>query len=112
MVIKSSQQRVKKNPQFALLEQQSKEVKAKREDTKYNISIDKFREEQKKIREQNKKYDDLKKEIKGFNSSLLADDKLRFANDTAKAGRETRWAKNVAKDIYIYEASNVLNDLK
>ena len=55
---------------------------------------------------------DLKKEIKGFTATLLDEDKLRLASDTSKASRENRWAKNIAKDIYVYEASNVLNDLK
>jgi carboxyl-terminal processing protease len=112
LIIKNSQARVKKSPQFTLLEQQSKEVKAKKDDTSYNLNIDKYRAEQKQIREQNKKYDDLRVDIKGFSAQLMDEDKLRFGTDTAKAGRETRWAKNVAKDIYIYEASNVLNDLK
>jgi carboxyl-terminal processing protease len=112
MVIKNSQARVKKNPQFALVEQQSKEVKAKKEDTRYHLNLDKFRAEQKVLREQNKKYEDLRREIKGFNVALLEEDKMRYASDTSKTGRETRWAKNLAKDIYIFEASNVLNDLK
>ena len=112
VILKNSLSRVKKSSQFALLEQQAKEVKSKKDDSKYNLNIVKFREEQKQIREQNKKYEDLRKEIKGFNAQLLDEDILRFANDSTKAGRESRWAKNIAKDIYIYEASNVLNDLK
>ncbi|MGZ4042035.1 MAG: carboxy terminal-processing peptidase [Bacteroidia bacterium] len=111
-VIKNSQLRIKKSPQFALVEQQSKEVKAKKDDTKYNLNIDKFRAELKQYRDQNKKYEDLRKEIKGFTASLLDEDKLRIGNDTTRVGRETRWAKNISKDIYIYEASNVVSELK
>jgi carboxyl-terminal processing protease len=111
-IVKNSNNRVKKSPQFLLIEQQAKEVKAKKDDTKYNLVLTKFRAEQKQIREQNKKYDDLRKEIKGFNAQLLDEDKMRYANDTTKTGRETRWANNIAKDLYIFEASNVLNDLK
>jgi hypothetical protein len=95
-----------------LIEQQSKEVKSKKDDTKYSLKFEKFREEQKQLRTQSKKYEDLRKEIKGFNAMILEEDKLKFANDTAKAGRETRWAKNLAKDVYVHEATNVLNDLK
>jgi len=112
VVIKNSQKRLEKNTQFALVEQQAKEVKAKKDDTKYNLNLDKFRAEQRTLREQNKKYEDLRKEIKGFNASLLEEDRLRMANDTAHLGRESRWAAAVAKDIYIHEASNVINDLK
>lgn len=111
-VIKNSQKRVKASPQFALVEQQAKEIKVKKDDTKYSLNLEKFRAEQKQLRDQNKKYEDLRKEIKGFSASLLDEDKARIANDTTRTGRETRWAKAIEKDIYIHEASNVINDLK
>jgi carboxyl-terminal processing protease len=109
---KNSQTRVKKSPAFALIEQESKEVKARKDDTKYSLNLEKFKAEQKQLREQNKKYEDLRKEIKGFNVELVPEDKLRLANDTTRLGRENRWAKNLAKDIYIHEASNIMNDMK
>jgi carboxyl-terminal processing protease len=112
LVVKNSQKRVEKSPLFALVEEQAKEVKQKKDDTKYNLKLDKFRAEQKQLREQNKKYDDLRKEIKGFTAGILTEDKERMSNDTTRLGRENRWAGNVAKDIYIHEATNVINDLK
>jgi len=111
-VIKNSSARVKKSTQFALIDAQAKEVKAKKDDTKYSLNLEKYRDEQKQFREQNKKYEDLRKEIKGFSATILDEDKQKFVNDTIRLGRENRWAKNVSKDIYINEASNVLMDLK
>lgn len=111
-VEKNSHKRVTTSPQFGLIETQAKEVKLKKEDTKYNLNLATFRTEQKQLRDQNKKYEDLRKEIKGFDATLLEEDKLKFANDTSRANRENKWVKNVAKDLYIHEASNVLNDLK
>jgi len=111
VIIKKSKARVEKSSQFTLVEQQAKEVKQKKEDTKYSLNLEKFRADQKKFREQNKKYEDLKKEIKGFNAMLLDEDKQRMGSDTARLGRENRWAKAVSKDPYIYEATNVINDL-
>lgn len=107
-----SKERISKSSQFALINEQATEIKIKKEDTKYNLNIEKFRIEQKQLREKNKKYDDLRKEIKNFTASNLLVDIVRNGNDTSKAGRESRWAKNIAKDIYIYEASNVINDMK
>ncbi|MCC6372352.1 MAG: carboxy terminal-processing peptidase [Bacteroidia bacterium] len=111
-VLKNSAKRIKSSPQFELIQQQATEVKKKKDDTKYNLNFAKFRAEQKQYREQNKKYEDLRKEIKGFNAMLLDEDKQKLANDTARLGRENRWVKNLAKDIYVNEASNVINDLK
>ncbi|MDI9340518.1 MAG: carboxy terminal-processing peptidase [Sediminibacterium sp.] len=109
---KNSTARIKKSPSFALIAQESKEVKERKDDTKYSLNLDKYRAEQKQFREQNKKYDVLKKEIKGFNMELLTVDKERLTGDTTRLGRETRWAKNLSKDVYIHEASNIVNDMK
>lgn len=109
---KNSTARIKKSPSFALIAQESKEVKERKDDTKYSLNLDKYRAEQKQFREQNKKYDVLKKEIKGFNMELLSVDKERLTGDTTRLGRETRWAKNLSKDVYIHEASNIVNDMK
>ena len=111
-VLKNSQARVKKSSQFNLIEAQAKEIKAKKDDTKYSLNKEKFRAEQKQFREQNKKYDDLKKEINGFSGMLLKEDLDKFGNDTTRINRENKWLKNVTKDIYIHEATNILNDLK
>ena len=111
-VIKNSEKRVSSNAPFALIEQQSKEIKSKRDDTKYSLNLEKFRAEQKQWREQNKKYEDLRKEIKDFSATLLEEDRNKVANDTTRLGRDVRWTKNIAKDLYIYEASNVVNDLR
>jgi carboxyl-terminal processing protease len=109
---KNSSGRVKKSAAFALIEQESKDIKARKDDTKYNLHIDKYIAEQKMLREQNKKYEDLRKEIKNFNLELVPEDKERLASDTTRMGRETRWAKNLSKDVYIHEVSNIINDMK
>ncbi len=111
-VIKNSQLRVKKSSQFNLIESQAKEVKSKKDDTKYSLNLEKFRIEQKQLREQNKKYEELRKEIKGFSGELLSDDVAKFGSDTTRLNRENKWVKNISKDIYIYEATNVINDIK
>lgn len=109
---KQSDLRVKANPTFKLIETEAKELKAKKDDSKYNLAMEKYRAEQKQIREQNKKYENLRKEIKDFNAELLQVDTDRFASDTTRLGRENRWVKNLAKDIYVHEATNILSDLK
>jgi len=109
---KASEERTKKNPTFKLIETEAKELKTKRDDTKYHLSMEKYRAEQKLWRDQNKKYEDLRKEIKGFTAELLEQDKNKLTNDTARLGRETRWAKNIAKDIYIHETSNIVSGIK
>lgn len=108
---KASNERVKQSAAFKLIDAEAKELKAKKDDTKYNLKLDKYRAELKEWREQNKKYDGLKQDIKGFNASLMLFDKQRIEADTTKLNREIKWTKNISKDNYIFEASNVLNDM-
>ena len=109
---KLSEARVKANATFKLIETEAKELKAKKDDTKYNLALEKYRAEQKSWRDQSKKYEDLKKEIKDFTVDLLKVDTDRYSSDTIHLGRETRWAKNLAKDVYVHETTNILADLK
>ncbi len=109
---KGSSERVKSSSAFKLIETESKELKSKKDDTKYNLKIEKFRDEQKQLREQYKKYDDLKIDIKGFSASLSNYDKEILKADTIKLNKEIKWTKNIQKDNYIFEASNIINDMK
>jgi carboxyl-terminal processing protease len=109
---KGSAERIKSSPAFKLIETESRELKAKKDDTKYNLNIEKYRAEQKQLREQYKKYDELKVNIKNFSVELPAYDQEALKNDTTKLNRETKWAGNIQKDNYIFEASNVINDMK
>ncbi len=111
-VKKGSSERIKSSAAFKLIETESKELKAKKDDTKYNLKLEKYRAEQKQLREQYKKYDELKVDIKGFTADLPDYDKDVLKNDTTKLNREIKWTKNIQKDNYIFEASNVINDIK
>ncbi len=111
---KNSIARLKKSEAFKAVEDRSKEYKAKKDDSMVNLKLDKFRAEQKYWREQNKKYDEIKRDIKDFSATVLEEDLAanKAKADTSKIGLANRWVKNVAKDIYIYETSNILNDMK
>lgn len=109
---KLSAERVKKSKEFNLIEQEAKEVKAKKDDSKYSLNLEKFIAEAKKYKEENKKYDELKNDLKGVNVELLATDVQRLSVDTNKLSREKKWALNLKKDIYLQEATNVISDMK
>ena len=111
-VKKGSTERIKLSAAFKLIETQSKELKDKKDDTKYNLKLEKYRTEQKQLREQYKKYDELKVDIKTFTADLPSFDREILKNDTLKLNKEIKWTKNVQKDNYIFEASNVINDMK
>jgi carboxyl-terminal processing protease len=111
-VKKGNSERLKTSAAFKLIETESKELKARKDDSKYSLSLEKYRAEQKQLREQFKKYDELKVDIKGFSAELAKFDMETMKNDTTKLNRENKWVKNVQKDNYIFEATNVINDMK
>ena len=107
-----SETRVKKDKEFVLVSEEAQEYKAKKDDTKYSLNLEKYMAEAKKYKDENKKYDELRKDIKGVDVSLLNVDIQRLSNDTTKLAREKKWAGNIKKDFYLNEASNVINDMK
>lgn len=109
---KSSAERVKNSAAFKLIETEAKELKSKKDDTKYSLNYIKFRTEQKQLREQNKKYDELKSDIKGFSAEIVSADLQAMKQDTAKISKETKWVKNLTKDNYIFETSNIVSEIK
>lgn len=109
---KANAERLKTNTAFKLIDTESKEFKARRDDTKYNLKLDSYRAEAKETREKNKRYDELKLDIKGFNADLPSADKAILSSDTTKFNREKKWIANIKKDNYIFETSNILLDSK
>jgi carboxyl-terminal processing protease len=111
-VKKNSEERLKKSKEFTLVDEEAKQIKAKKDDTKYSLNLEKYAAEIKKYREENKKYEDLSKDLKGFDVSLMQVDVQRLEADTNKLNREKKWALNLKKDLYLQEATNVISDIK
>jgi carboxyl-terminal processing protease len=104
--------RVGKNKEFMLVNEEAKEFKVKKEDTKYSLNLEKYMAEAKKYKDEAQKYDELRKDIKGFDAMLVNSDIQRLADDTLKLSREKKWAANIKKDYYLQEATNVIGDMK
>jgi carboxyl-terminal processing protease len=108
---KNSEDRIKKSKSFQLIQEEAREIKAKKDDSKYSLVLDKYRKEQSTLKENNKKYDELQKEIKGFEVKLLKVDEDAMKNDSTKILREKNWVKSLKKDVYLHEASYVIGDM-
>lgn len=109
---KESEDRVKKSKSFQLIEQEAKDIKARKDDSKYNLNLDKYRAESKELKEESKKYDELKQDIKGFDVALLKLDIEAMQSDTTKLNREKNWVKNLKKDLYLHETCQIIGDMK
>jgi carboxyl-terminal processing protease len=110
--ITNSKNRISKNPQFQLIEENAKWIDSRSEENVYSLNIDKFKIAQSEIEEKAKKY----KPIVDYKNSLTFTS-LPYETDamnkdvTLKEKRE-RWHEALSKDIYVEEALNVLDDLQ
>ena len=111
-IISNSQERTSKNKSFLLVKEQSKYIRKKKDETTHSLNLIKFRNEEKKTDAETKKFEDIKPEIKNFNCILMKENNSELQNDTIKLNREKKWAESLKKDFYLYEASNVLADIK
>lgn len=105
---KLAAQSIKNNPAFKIIEKQAEEYRKRKLNTKINLQKDKFFEYQNQIRQINKEFEDNKPKFDDLRVIIPEENKIKFDIDTARAGRENRWAKNLQKDAYLYETIKVL----
>jgi carboxyl-terminal processing protease len=108
----NSKKRIHSNPAFKLVTQQAEKYKRQTDKTLLSMNLEKYRKEEKVTKDENKKFEDIYKEIPDETISNLAVDIPTIESDTQKINRNKEWLKNLKKDPYIFEATNVLNDMK
>ena len=108
----NSKARMANNKQVALIEENAKWLKAEQDETTVSLNYDVYKEEQTKDREQS----DYFKKLLDYDSKLtftsLPYEQELFTQDSVLREKRDRWHKNLAKDVYVEEAVNVLEDLK
>ncbi len=108
-----SAKRIAENNAFSTVQEKSLELKAQKNESVQSLNIDSFIKEKQEIEASNKKYEDIvAKEIAGFSIKNLTSDLKSVESDSTKMKRNKEWLKGLQKDIYLYETTNILGDLK
>ncbi len=108
----NSKSRIAKNDNFALIQKEAEELKTRRDETAVSLNLAKYIEKNKLEKERVKKYDVFKNDLKGIKSTILDVDKQAMSIDTAKLNRFVKWSDNIKKDNWVYEACQVVSDMK
>ncbi|WP_343330764.1 carboxy terminal-processing peptidase [Polaribacter staleyi] len=111
-VIYNSKQRIATDTKFKLINEYAKWLKKKQDDTSYTLNYKVFEKENaanEKDAEKFKAVFDYKSDLK-FTSPEY--EVPLFKKDTTLADKRLAWHKNLSKDVYVYEALNVLSELK
>lgn len=108
----NSKERIAHNEQFKLIEDNAKWIDSRSNENTYSLNIEKFKMAQNAIEEKAKKY----KPISQYKNSLqfvsLPSEVIETSKDSILKEKRDRWHENLAKDIYVEEALNVLDDLQ
>jgi carboxyl-terminal processing protease len=110
--IANSKKRLSQNKQFQLIDENAKWINDRSDDNSYSLQIKKFKLDQATLEADSKKYksiSDYKNELK---FSSLPYELAAMEKDTLLKEKRVRWHENLAKDIYVEEALNVLDDLQ
>lgn len=110
--IAQSNARLAKNPQVKLIEENAKWLKAQQDETEVSLNYNKYSGRQ----EKNKEKSNYFKTLSDYDSKLtfqsLKYEEELFTQDPILREKRNRWHQDLAKDVYVEEAINVLQDLK
>jgi len=110
--ISNSNERMAKNKQLQLIEENAKWIKSKQDDSVWPLNIDAYAAKMEQNEAEAKRFDDLRNYESGLTFKSLPYEIKKFENDTVLKQKRERWHEDLAKDVYMDEAINVLEDLK
>jgi carboxyl-terminal processing protease len=108
---RNSIERTKLKDEIQLLDENAKRWQKQNEKKVFDLNMVSYRGEEKKNVEYNKKYEELFKPIDGFTVSFPKVDVNSAKDDEGKKARQTDWQSNLKKDLYLYEALQIIEDL-
>ncbi|WP_405201342.1 carboxy terminal-processing peptidase [Dokdonia sp. LLG6352-1] len=110
--IENSNERMSKSEHLQLVDEYAKWIKERRDDKEWSLNYDKYKARLAKSEAFAKKFDAIDDYDTKLTYESLPYEQQLFEKDTILQEKRERWHKNLAKDAYVEEALNVLNDLK
>ncbi len=110
--INSSKQRMAKNKQLQLIEENAKWIKSKQDDTEWPLSFKEYEAKMAQNEMESKRFDAMNDYQTNLSYQSLPYETQLFEKDTVLREKRNRWHESLAKDVYMEEAVNVLEDLK
>ncbi|WP_026450478.1 carboxy terminal-processing peptidase [Aequorivita capsosiphonis] len=110
--IKNSKERMAKNKELQLIDDNAKWIKTRRDEKKVNLNYDAYAAEIEERKIETKRFDSIDKYDNHLTFESLPYEVALMKQDTTLSEKRKRWHKNLSKDIYVEEAIHVLEDLK
>jgi carboxyl-terminal processing protease len=110
--IKKSQVRVKKNETFNLIEENARRWEEQRDINIFPLSLEAYKAQEVKEKKEGEKYEVLNTiVINGFVVRNIPSDLALIKGEASRVKRNEEWIKSIAKDPYVYEALQIIEDL-
>lgn len=107
-----SRQRVASSDAFQLVNQEATDFKYRKDNTLYPLNYKKFTALQEQLQAKDKKYDAITADSTLLDVSNLSVDLSKINADTTSIARNDQFLKNLKKDIYLKEVTQVMHDLR
>ncbi len=110
--IRSSKERMAKNKQLQLIDENAKWIKSKQGETVWPLNFTDYKNRMAENEKEAERFDELENYKTPLTYESLPYEKEMFTKDTILQDKRDRWHSSLAKDVYMEEAINVLEDLK
>jgi carboxyl-terminal processing protease len=109
--IKRSSETRTNNDVFKAMEESAKRWKVQRDNDRKTLNLVEYRTEKKELKEVNDVYSRLFKPFDDLSINNLTADAESIATDSLKLKRTTSWHKSIKKDVYLFEALQIAEEL-
>lgn len=107
----ASAARVNADATFKKINDNAMRLRKNKDQSQFPLQSDKYRQWNKRQDEEAKQFDDLFQPIGSFVLENLAADQAQIQSDTSRIARNDSWLKDKKKDIQLYEAYRVMQDM-
>ncbi len=108
---KKSHARIDTSSVFKKIDQNARRLKKTSERSVFPLNLQAYQTEQNKLEEESKQFENLFSNIDGFNVDMIRAEVSALESDTAKVNRVKTWHTEIKKDVYVYEAMQILHDM-
>lgn len=110
--VANSKKRLANNPQVKLIEENAKWLKEQQDETVISLNYDAYKTREQRAKERSKYFKSLRNYDSKLTFNSLKYETELFTKDSVLREKRNRWHQELAKDVYVEEAINVLKDLK
>ncbi len=110
--IAKSKARMATSEQLSLIDQNAQWIKKRRDEMEVTLNFEEYKNEIAARKLEGEKYEAINKYDNKMSYRSLPNEMELMKQDTTLREKRKRWHKSLAKDIYVEEAVNVLEDLK